>query len=112
MDLLDSLWFAGVQMPAGGNVIKRTHPGFGVFAVWNMDDRERPDETRRDKGGKIRTKKEEREMKEGGCSTSRWTTTTTLVVACGRVIGCNELMMREGPARLSLGTPAYLSVFL
>ena len=41
------LWFAGVQMPAGGNVIKRTHPGSGVFVVLNMDEgRECSDETR------------------------------------------------------------------
>lgn len=41
-------------------------------------------------------------MKEGGgCSMSRWTTTTTLAVACGSVIGCCEHLMRERPTRLS-----------
>lgn len=31
------LWFAGVQMPGGGNVIKRTHPCSGAFVVLDMD---------------------------------------------------------------------------
>lgn len=33
---------------------------------------------------------------------SRWTTTTTLVVACWLVIGCSEHTMREGPTGLFL----------
>lgn len=96
-------------MPARGNVIKRTHPGSGVFVVLNMDERGSV-LTRRDNEGRNRRKKQEREMKEGGCSMSRWTT-TTLVVACWMVIGCCEHMMREDPTRLSfcLGTLTLLT---
>lgn len=58
------LWVAGVQMPAGGNVIKRTHPGSGVTVILNMDDRGgSSDETAQKREETGRRKRSE--MKEG-----------------------------------------------
>lgn len=60
--------FAGVQMPAGGNVIKRTHPGSDVFVVLNMEGRGEESSGERDKEGRNR-KKEDAACRVG---TSLW----------------------------------------